>query len=66
MRAFWTEEAAGAEILRKENIVCVCVCVCVCVFMSCVAGIVNKRGRAVVQGMEEEGDRTGSGRLDPC
>ena len=34
--------------------------------MNCVAGIVNKMG-AVVQGMKEEGDRAGSGRLYvPC
>ena len=66
MRAFWTEEASLGLSFPKEGKHRVCVCVCVCVFMSCVAGIVNKRGRAVVQGMEEEGDRTGSGRLDPC
>ena len=47
MRAFW------AEILRKENIVCVCVCVC----MNCVAGIVNKMGGSGTR--DEGGGRQG-------
>ena len=61
MRAFWAEEAARAEILRKENIMCVCLC------MYELCGWHSKQDGGSGTRMKEEGDRAGSGRLYvPC